>query len=284
VRGCRFIAILALAFFTLTAHHGVARAIEDAATLPEPMPLPDAPDRLEALQNIKKENPGKGNMPFDLRNDAQKQAALSYGARGGLAAREYQIRKELEMRAPHLDKIFDFRQLLIPAPSGLLIEPPVISEEQKAMIISSHGREAAVADRIYNITVQAKIVGTAHSWRNYLERDWSKVTPPPDLLRPANPEERKKWREWVAQGWKLGIAQADEIFQDDLNELTADYQGMIRYRMLLAQGMVSPPYATQHDRGVTGGGKMMRIGDREVLISSMPELVTGTEAWQPASR
>ena len=45
---------------------------------------------------------------------------------------------------------------------------------------------------------------------------------------------------------------------------------MIRYRMLLAQGMVSPPYATQHDRGVTGGGKMMRIGDREVLISGMP--------------
>ena len=284
MRACRFIAILALALLTLTTHHGVARAIEDAATLPEPMPLPDAPDRLETLQNIKKENPGKGNMPFDLRNDAQRQAALSYGARGGLAAREYQIRKELEMRAPYLDKIFDFRQLLIPAPSGLLIEPPVISEEQKAMIISSHGREAAVADRIYNITVQAKIVGAPHSWRNYLERDWSKVTPPPDLLRPANAEERKKWREWVAQGWKFGIAQADEIFQDDLNELTSDYQGMVRYRMLLAQGMVSPPYATQHDRGVTGGGKVMRIGDREVLISGMPELVTGTEAWQPASR
>lgn len=284
MRGCRLITILVLTLLALTAHGGPARAVEDAATLPSPMPLPDAPDSLDKLQSIKKENPGKGNMPFDLRNDAQKQAALSYGARGGLAAREYQIHKDLEMRSGYLDKVFDFRQLLISAPSGLLIEPPVISEEQKAMIISEHGRQAAVADRIYNITVQAKIVGTPHSWRNYLVRDWSKVTPPPDLLRPATAEERKKWRAWVEQGWKLGVAQADEIFQDDLNELTSDYQGMVRYRMLLAQGMVSPPYATQHDRGVTGGGKMMRIGDREVLISSMPELVTGTEAWQPASR
>ena len=42
---------------------------------------------------------------------------------------------------------------------------------------------------------------------------------------------------------------------------------MIRYRKLLAQGIVSAPYALQIDRGVTGGGDEMRIGDRAVTIT-----------------
>ncbi|MFO4987361.1 type IV secretory system conjugative DNA transfer family protein, partial [Salmonella enterica subsp. enterica serovar 1,4,[5],12:i:-] len=77
--------------------------------------------------------------------------ALSYGARGGLAWRTYQIRTEMETRARYLDKVFDFRQLLIPAPSGLMIEPPIIGEAVDAMLINKGGQEAAVADRVYNI-------------------------------------------------------------------------------------------------------------------------------------
>ena len=53
----------------------------------------------------------------------------------------------------------------------------------------------------------------------------------------------------VGFGSILSILQANETFQDDLNVLLADFRGMIRYRSLLAQGMVSPPYALQVDRG-----------------------------------
>ena len=66
--------------------------------------------------------------------------------------------------------------------------------------------------------------------------------------------------------------------------MTAHYHGMVRYRMLLSQGMVTPPYAIQFDRGVTGGGDRMRVGDRAVTITGKPSLTTGTERWQPASR
>ena len=58
----------------------------------------------------------------------------------------------------------------------------------------------------------------------------------------------------------------------------------MRYRVLLTQGMVSPPYALQVDRGVTGDGNEMRIGDRAVQITGVPELITGSEQWQPANR
>ena len=248
----------------------------------------ETPPNLRDLQTIKKENTfvdgAKSSLPIDIRKEAVKEAAISYGARGGLAWRTFQIRQELDHRASYMDQIFNFNRLLIPAPSGLLIEPPVVSEAENAMIINGGGREAALADKVLNITKNARIVSAGKSWRNYVEREWGDVTPPPDILRPENAEERKNWEKWVKEGWKQGVEQADEIFQLDLNQLVADYRGMVRYRMLLSQGMISPPSALQIYRGVTGGGNEMRVGDRAVEITGMPELVPSAEKWQPASR
>ena len=248
---------------------------------------PAIPPSREELENVPKLNKvidEQAGIPFDIRLNAIRQAALSYGARGGLAWRTFHIRQEMDARSTYLDKTFDFRQLLISAPSGLLIEPPVVTESINSLIINGKGDEAAVSDRIYDIVVNARIVAAARSWRNYLERDWGKVADPPDLLRPNNAEEREKWIDWVREGWDEGVRQADDIFRDDLNSLTADYQGMVRYRMLLAQGIVTPPYALQMDRGITGGGEVLRVGDRAVQITGMPALIPGSERWQPANR
>lgn len=238
---------------------------------------------VEPVKTLDADGNKNENFALNMRRDALKEAALSYGARGGLAARTYLIRGDLETRVTQLDKTFDFRQLLIPAPSGLLIEPPIISENVNALIIEGGGQEAAVSDRIYEIIQSAQIVSTARHWRNYLEREWGDVTPPPEILRPTNKEERELWVRYVREGWEKGVEQADEIFTDDLNQLSADYNGMVRYRLLLAQGMVSPPYSLQVDRGVTAENGKMRIGDRNIKISK-PEFVPGTEKWQPASR
>lgn len=252
----------------------------------EPLEYGEKPPELKELQSIEKKKDflGESSLPLDIRLDALREAALSYGARGGLSMRTWEIRQELDSRVRYLDKIFDFSQLLIPAPSGFLIEPPVITESVNAMIIDNGGQQAAVSDRIYNIIKNAKITSTPRSWRTYLEREWGAVEPPPDVLRPENAEERRIWVEQVNLGWKLGYDQANDIFEEDLNRLISDFNGMVRYRLLLAQGMVSPPYALQVDRGVTGGGEEMRIGDRALQITGVPELVTGIDQWQPASR
>ncbi len=244
------------------------------------------PMSLIQLQTLTPEgiSPANDGMPLDIRLEALREAATSYGARGGLAWRSYAIRKEMETRARYLDKIYDFRHLLIAAPSGLLIEPPIISESINNMLIESDGQQAAISDRFYNIVNNARIVSTPRSWREYLERDWGMAEPPPDILRPENDEEREIWIELVTRGWEEGVRQADEIFEDDLNVLTADFEGMVRYRTLLTQGMVSPPYALQVDRGVTGDGTEMRIGDRAVQITGVPELMTGSDQWKPANR
>ena len=247
---------------------------------------------IEASQDFKDD---KVALPIDIRLEAVKEAALSYGARGGLASRSFEIRRDLDKRASYLDKVYDFRKLLIAAPSGLLLEPPIISESLNALLIESDGQTAAVSDAIYMINQNAKIVSAPREWRAYLERGWGVVEKPPEILLPKNAEERKIWRELAEKGWIEGRKQADEVFEQDLNRLSAEFSGMVRYRQLLAQGMVSPPFAQQLDRGVTGVASntgnngapitsTMRVGDRAVVITGVPELITGSDQWRPASR
>ncbi|MFP4098401.1 MAG: type IV secretory system conjugative DNA transfer family protein [Alphaproteobacteria bacterium] len=224
------------------------------------------------------------DLPLDIRMDALKEAAISFGARGGLAKRTYEIRQELDTRTRYLDRVFNFSHLLISAPSGFMMEPPIITESMNAMIIDIDGQTAAVSDKIYNIMRNARIVSRPRTWRQYLEREWGEVMPPPDILTPRDEEERRVWVMHVRKGWEYGYQQADDIFKDDLARLESDFQGMVRYKMLLAQGMVSPPYALQVDRGITGGGDEMRVGDRAVQITGIPELITGADTWRPASR
>lgn len=281
VLGC---VMMALSFSSPVAvKASTIEGVKEVAQAESPMP-PSLRDLQEIPSMSKELIEGDESLPLDIRKEALREAALSYGARGGLAARTYEIRRDLDMRASYLDKVFDFRQLLIAAPSGLMIEPPIISESLNALLIEGDGQQAAVADSIYNINANARIVSAGRNWRQYLERDWGIVEEPPEILRPKDKEEREFWRELVEQGWREGYTQADEIFEQDLNLMVADYNGMIRYRQLLTQGMVSPPFALQVDRGVTGDGSLMRVGDRAVKITGQPQLITGHEQWQPANR
>ena len=95
----------------------------------------------------------------------------------------------------------------------------------------------------------------------------------------------------IQKGWEQGVSQANDIFERDIARLTAEFNGMVRYRKLLAQGMISSPFALQTDRGVTGGGRdqqgrsvAMRIGDRAIEMTGVPELVSGVREWQPANQ
>lgn len=249
----------------------------------EPLTIEEAIN-LPKMNKTTSQNPDESAMPLDIRRDAMIEAAMSYGARAGLSWRTYHIRNKLEEKSVYLDKVYDFGQLLIPAPSGFMIEPPIISEALNSMIIKEGGTNAAITDKYLNIVENARIVSAPRNWRAYLERQWGEVQTPPDILRPENEEERAIWEEHIRKGWKKGVEQADEIFEQDLLKLESDYVGMVRYRKLFAQNMVSPPYALEVDRGVTGGGNEMRIGDREIRMTGVPELKSGYSEWKPANR
>ncbi len=245
---------------------------------------PPPPVLLELQQQTSGEEVVADGMGLQIRNDALREAALSYGARGGLAYRTFEIQRRLAEYDTSLTKTFDFSRLLLPVPSGLLIEPPIVSEAQRAVIVNGGGQEAAVADRVYRINRVARIVTAPRNWRLYMERDWGRVDPPPGLLLPRDDEERKQWHLWVSEGWDAGVQQAEETFEADLDRMTNDFVGMVRYRELLAQGMISAPYALHKDRGVTGGGSEMRVGDRGLEITGPSSLIPRSERWVTAPR
>lgn len=252
---------------------------KDGPTPPPPI-LQDLEEQSQGADEIVKPDA----MALQIRADAIHEAALSYGARGGLAYRTFEIQRRLAEYDSSLTKTFDFSRLLVAAPSGLLIEPPIVSEAQRAVLVNTGGQEAAVADRVYRINRDARIVTASRNWHLYLERDWGRVDPPPALLLPKDAIERAAWRSYVKEGWKAGIQQANDTFEADVDRLTSDYVGMVRYRELLAQNMISPPYALADDRGITGGGKEMRIGDRGVSITGPSALIPRSTIWTPATR
>lgn len=269
-------AILVFAAFCASPTHAQDAGLKQPPSFEELSDIPEG-----AMSSAEKD---KDDAAPEIRDQGLTEAAMSYGARGGLASRTWEIRQTLLEKEAYLDRIYDFKRLLITAPSGLMIEPPVISEGEDAMLIEQGGQSAAVADRIYNINVDAQIVAAPRNWRAYLERDWGDVTPPPSVLYPENDREKAIFLKNLKAGWEQGTSQADEIFQADLDRLNADFNGMIRYRMLLAQGIVTAPFTLQTDRGITGGGKEMRVGDRALQITGPSQLQTGGQAWQPASR
>ena len=226
-------------------------------------------------------------IALDMRKDAQREAALSYGARGGLAKRSYQIMQHLRGFEPIFDRVFSFRQLLVKASSGMLIEPPIVKETLDSMVIAEGGDEAAVTDQFLKISKQAKIVSAPREWRQYLWMTYAaEITPPPRVLWPKDATEQAQWNEWVRQGWEEGYHQGDDIFERNLNQLVSDYNGMVRYRMMLAEGKVSQPFALQEDRGITSARNRseMRVGDRALRITGPSQFLTGTEEWKPADR
>ena len=245
----------------------------------------EKPPTVEQLQSldIKGDDTDKPTPGLQIRHDAQREAALSYGARGGLAMRTYEIRQRLKRFSDPLDRIYSFRQLLIGAPGGLYIEPPIVGEAIDALDIKQEGQHAVIADKILQVTRNARLVPTSREWRAYIEREWEKPEAPPDVLLPKGPEERANWEKWVAEGWQNGIKQAEDIFNDDMTRLNNDFTGMVRYRKLLAQAMISQPVAIMVDRGVSGGGVEMRIGDRAVEITGEPQLLNQARTWQPIS-
>jgi defect-in-organelle-trafficking protein DotC len=254
-------------------------ATSDTGVSPPPPSLPELQAQF-ATDDAKEERVNA--LGLQIRADALREAALSYGARGGLAARTFEIQRRLAEYDASMSKAFNFTRLLISVPSGLLLEPPVVSEAQKAVLVTSGGQTAAVADRIYRINRVARIVTAARDWRLYLERDWGRVEPPTPILLPKDEDEKAVWADIVRKGWDEGLRQAEETFEADVDRMITDYTGMVRYRELLAQGMISPPYTLADDLGVTGGGNEMRVGDRGVTITGQSSLISKSSTWTTA--
>jgi defect-in-organelle-trafficking protein DotC len=216
-----------------------------------------------------------------LRGGAMRDAALSYGARSGLAWESRAINKMLQDKSDQVAKTYDFNRAMIKGPNQSMILPPVISQANESWETSEAGRSLRVADTVFEIVEQARFAPVAPQWQTYLVRDYKTPEPPPDSLLPRDGVERDQWKRWVTEGWAQGQRQAQDIFKADLSRLERDFTGMTRYKALLEQGKVSAPVVADAKLGTTGSGQDMRVNDRAIRITQDPKLnVQGQGEWR----
>jgi defect-in-organelle-trafficking protein DotC len=207
---------------------------------------------------------------------ALQETATTVAAQSALAWRARQINTVLKVRTALLDQAFNFNQMMLPHN----VLPPVLTEGSNDLSLANDDT-IRIADQIYKLERQAKFVTVPPTWRDYLWMSYTKPDVPTSTLLPQNSKERVVWKKYTALGWQTGINQADSIYATNLGRLKRDYMGMIRYRVLLAQHMVSPPYVSQADLGVTGGGSDLRVNDQVLRITVLPSLQANSKRWKP---
>lgn len=239
-------------------------------------------DTLPNLQKLSAPPPNyKGNTSSsqvsDMRVDALQDIAMTVGAQSGLHWRSIQIDETLAKQAKNLDLMYNFDGLLL----DHNVMPPVLTSAEETLNLDSPN-SIRIADTTYEIVSQAKFVTTAPTWRDYLWMDYPQPPIPDNGILPHTNAEKKLWRKDVQDGWNKGVAQADEIYSENLSRLERDYKGMLLYRDLRAQNIVSAPFVATTDLGVTGDGSSLNVNDQVLRITALPALQTNSGRWKPA--
>lgn len=203
----------------------------------------------------------------EIRHMSLRNTAMSLGARGGLSFRANKINAMLNKNGAQLDRVFNFAPLVLEHN----ILPPVLIEGRNTLT-KDNGSTLRLADRSYTIIQQARFITTVPNWRDYLLMNYLEPETPDRSLLPKNGAEAEIWDRYIQEGWSAGIAQAQTIYQENLAKLKRDIQGMIRYKTLLNQNMVSAPYVATTELGITGNSSAMTVNDRVLRITALPEL------------
>lgn len=221
--------------------------------------------------------PSNDDKISDIRKKALQEGASTLGANGALAWRSNEINKSLNDEASYLDKVFNFNQLIL----NNNVLPPVLVESDGELNVDSD-TSLRLDSKTYKIEAPAKFVSTPPTWRNYLLMNYKKPELPSKTLLPTTQAEAKLWNSYLEDGWKQGLTQANDIFNTNLSRMKRDFLGMVLYKKLLAQNMVSAPYVAKADLGVTGDKNQIRVDDKVLKITSGSELETDASKWTPA--
>lgn len=211
-----------------------------------------------------------------IRAQALRETATTLGARGALAWRSEHIDDALEKQATYLNHVFDFNRLLLKHN----VLPPILAESQGNLNLANNDTIRMDA-KTYKIVAPARFVTAAPTWRNYLWLSYKRPEIPNKTLLPITKAEAKIWNYYLKKGWQEGLQQANEIFAANLSRLKRDYLGMILYRRLLAQGIITSPKVAKADLGVTGNAKELRIQDEVMRITAKSALQPNSKKWKP---
>lgn len=234
---------------------------------------------MSSLENARYTPPRPGtNAPTEfsnLRGRALQESAMTIGAQAGLAWASERVNCGLNTDKKYLETIFNFNSMMLS--HGVL--PPVLEEGNYSLNLADPNT-IRVADKTYKIVQQARFATTPPNWREYLYMTYTKPCLPDKSLLPRTDEEQAVWRKGIHCGWDKGVQQAYNIFHQNLSRLKRDFNGMLLYRKLLQEKMISQPFVARTELGITGNGNDMRINDQVLRIVELPKLQTNSRNWR----
>jgi defect-in-organelle-trafficking protein DotC len=211
-----------------------------------------------------------------IKAQALRETATSLGAQGALAWRAKAINGMLTKEASTLDKLYDFNRLML----SNNVLPPVLAESTNDLT-QSDADTLRLSDKTYKILSPARFTTTPPTWRTYLWLHFKQPDIPNKTLLPKTQAEAKIWNQYLKVGWKQGLTQANQIFSANMSRLKRDYLGMVLYRKLYSQHMVSAPFVAKAELGVTGNENEVHINDQVLKITSHSALQTDSAKWKP---
>lgn len=179
-------------------------------------------------------------------------------------------------KSASLDTIFNFTPLML---SGGSILPPVISENNNR--VNKNKNTLILTKRSFDISAPAKLISAIPTWRDYIIST-KHVLPPTaseDIL-PTNELEVVAWQSSIRDGWALGKNQAEAEFIQSIRRLTTDYLGMLRFTLLLKKNMISPPYVSVTNLGITNTKNNLNIGQSSIKLIQPSFFNDNYKGWQ----
>jgi defect in organelle trafficking protein DotC len=217
-------------------------------------------------------------LNVDIRSQAVKEGALTFGAQTALAWRAKMIEHAIVQQNEYLDRIYRFQDLLL----AHNVLPPILSASSND-INQPNTENLRIADQVIAIVQDAKIVTTAPTWMDYLTFTMVKAPDLPDAtLLPRDAAEKQIWDENMLKGWEKGKEQAKALFEIGMGRLNRDFLGLLLYRNLLSQKIVTRPYTATANLGITGDKYRIRLNDKVVKIVKRANLTPAeVKTWEP---
>jgi len=211
----------------------------------------------------------------EMRRVALVEMASALGASAGLNYAMQKYRTEINKNATELDALYDFSKLTIA--NGVLA--PVLVEGL-ANFNKVSDDQIRIADKIFKIESPARFVSVYPTWRSYLRFTFPTFEIPPGAFLPQNEAEKAVWDAAIRDGWSQGEEQASRVLESSMARLERDFLGMIKFKILLEQRLITPTMVASQNLGVTGGGREMAINDQIFRITDHSALNPNTRDWR----
>jgi len=238
-------------------------------------PRQGEPQELAGLLEMKGSD-GKETVVSLLRPTAIREAAQLVTLQTAIAYRYKQLLESTEKYAAILDTAFDFSPLLM-VEGAALIQPPVLTRSGASLRIEKPDT-ASSAETAYELLEPARFVAFAPHWREYLmEKDFPVPEKPNPAVLPKNDKERAIWRAAVREAWAQGLAEADQLYADNVARMTRQYRGIMLYHLLTAQRLLSKVGSASANLPLNASDSKLYIGQQVYRITAPSRFLTGVK-------